>query len=160
MFLALQANGNKLLIQPIKLQEAPLIKHLPHILNPEHINQAMKILLLQNLQLHIHLTILTHIFNLLLPHPIHNILQVQILLSQVEPVDRHPLGCVVDPEVTIYAVWLLKEGLVLPGLTGVEFHGLDLLLVLDLFFLEVAFVFFVLVDELAVVLTEVLLVED
>jgi hypothetical protein len=57
--LALQTNSDVLLIETIVLEESPFVEQPPHIDEPITVHQLIELLLLQRLQFHIHVAVLT-----------------------------------------------------------------------------------------------------
>jgi hypothetical protein len=160
-FLALHADGQKALVEPVVLQKGGLIEHLPHVLNAVTVDQRVELLLLQHLQLHVHAAVLANRPDLLLLHPRHYLLQVEVLPGQVVPVDRDPLGGLVDPLVPEDPERLVEQ--FLPELRLVLVHLLlpQLpFLRLDSLALDETLVVLVLVDQLTAVEPEIFLCEN
>jgi hypothetical protein len=144
--LALQANGDELLVEPVELQETVLIEHLPHILYSVSVDQLMELLLFEHFQLDVHFAVLADLSDLLLLDPVDDVLEVEVLLGQVVPVNAEPLAVLEGILVTNDAVLVLEQLAFLVQLGRVHLLYLLLLLEGDLLPFEGALVVLVLRD--------------
>ena len=80
LFLAVETDGEELLVEAVVLEEGSFVKDLAYVLGAVVVDQPVEFLFLQDLQLHVHLAVLADSLHLFLSHPVHDLLQKQVLL--------------------------------------------------------------------------------
>ena len=144
--LALEADGDELLMDSIELKEGVSIEQFPYILHPIVIDDIWELFLFDGLEFDVHVAKLTDRLDSLVSHALYDGLEVEVLFGRVVPVVHDGFGLL-----QVVLVWeddvgvveeLLSDDLIWGGV--VEFFQFGLFL--DLFPFEFPFVLLVLGD--------------